>query len=212
MSGRAEHSRATLAVIGAAVVIGVISAVLLAAGRLGGRADAVERPTVADQMRALRNPPIEEARLPEVVRQAQNQIDGRGPREIVRGQARLLVHDLGVNRVGIYALPTVGGNVCVVVSEATYAATCVDSFDRGTGNVQPMIYSGVSSPVTVVGLAADSATDVKVVAGGSPQDATLKDNSFFWQADAELTRDDIKGLLVRQADGGVVSINLDFGR
>lgn len=163
-------------------------------------------------MRAFDNPPLEESRLPEVVRQAQNNIDGRGPGEVMRGQARLLAGDLGRNRVGIYALPTTGGNVCVVASEATYAATCVDSFDRGTGNVQPMIYSGVGAPVTVVGLAADAATDVKVVVKGVPQDVALKGNSFFWQADAGVTRDDIKGLLVRQSDGGVVSVNLDFGR
>jgi hypothetical protein len=203
MSRGAERSKLKLAVVGAAVVTVVGAAILLATNRWGESADAVEPPTVADQMRAFDNPPVEESRLPKVVQQAQDNIDG---------QARLLADDLGRNRVGIYALPTRGGNVCVVVSEATYAATCVDSFDRRTGNVQPMIYSGVGAPVTVVGLAADAATHVKVVVNGSPQDATLTDNSFFWQAEPGVTRDDVKALLVRQSDGGIVNVNLEFGR
>jgi hypothetical protein len=182
------------------------TAVLLATGRFGGSAEAVKLPAVAQQMRVFAEPPVADAELPEVVRAAQ--ANHSGPGEVIPGQTRRLADGLGVSRVGVYAFPTTGGHVCFVVSEGTYAATCVDSLERALGNVQWLNYSGEGMPQTIAGIASDSVNDVKVVVNGEAQTATLSRNSFFWQGAPAVTRDDIDALLVRQSDGEVVQVNL----
>lgn len=208
MSVQTGHSNARRAIVGAAVTILLGASALVATGRLGESAEAVELPPVAHQMRAFSNRPLADAGLPGVVQQARDNLNQRGPGQVMPGEARLLASGLGKNRVSVYALPTTGGAVCVVVSEVTYATTCVDSFERKTGNVQWINYSGTDVPQTITGVAADAAADVKVLVKGVSQDATLRRNAFFWQADTSVTRDDIQALLVRQDDGTNVRVDL----
>jgi hypothetical protein len=212
MNTRTEHSRPTRALVGVAVAILATASALIAIGRLGEPAEAVELPPVAHQMQAFRNPPIADALLPEVVQDAQNNLNRTGPGAVMRGQTRILASGLGTNRVGVYAVPTTGGAVCYVVSEATYGLSCVDLFERRTGNVQWMHYSGPGVSQTVTGIATDAVTDVKVVVNGVPHDAILRRNAFFWQAGAGVRREDIEALLVRQADGDVIERDLNPAR
>jgi hypothetical protein len=81
--------------------------------------------------------------------------------------------------VAIYAFPTTGCAVCVLLSESTHAATCIDSFDRRTGNVRWVMYAGVRAPPTLFGLASNAVTGVGVVVDGIAHDAVLRRNAFF---------------------------------
>ena len=208
MSATTAHSTRQRVLVGVIAMLIAATAVLLATGRFGGSAEAVKLPAVAQQMRVFAEPPVADAELPAVVRAAQANHNRRGPGVVIPGQSRRLADGLGVSRVGVYALPTTGGHVCFVVSEGTYAATCVDSLERALGNVQWLNYSGEGMPQTIAGIASDSVNDVKVVVNGEAQTATLSRNSFFWQGAPAVTRDDIDALLVRQSDGEVVQVNL----
>jgi hypothetical protein len=208
MSDTTHHSTSKRVLVGVIAVLVVAAAVLLSAAVFGGSAEAVELPPVAQQMGVFAGPPVPDTELPPVVRAAQANHNRRGPGVIIPGQTRRLADGLGINRVGIYALPTTGGHVCFVVSEGTYAATCVDSLERDLGNVQWVNYSGETMPQTIAGIASDSARDVKVIVTGEAQKATLSRNSFFWQGEAGVKREDITALLVRQVNGDVVTVDI----
>jgi hypothetical protein len=195
--------------IATAAAFGIVAA-LVVAGLFDGSASAVRLPAVADEMRAFDEPPIAASETPDVVRRAEESLRRAGHGEIIPGQTRRLATGLGKNGVGIYAMPATGGAVCVVVSEATYAATCVDSFDRRAANVRWIIYSGIGAPLSVAGLANDAVTDVKVVVDGVARDAVLERNAFFWQAEIGTPRSAMTALLVRQADGEMLKVRLDF--
>jgi hypothetical protein len=199
-----------IAMVAAGVLGGVLAAVLLVVA-VGQRAEAVQLPGVASQMRVFEQSPIPSGEVPPEVAEAQRQLPSRAHGEAIPGQVRRLGQDLGRNSVEMYAFPTTRGVVCIFVAERTSAATCVDSLTPATGNVQWGLYEGVGAPVTVFGLAADSVTDVRVLLTGGAERAPLRNNSFFWQSGrSAITRDDVRALLVQQADGGVT--RLDLGR
>ena len=204
-----HDKRWKLAAVAGAALIG---AVLAAAVTTGDRATAVRLPAVAHEMRAFDEPPLPRGEIPGVVEQAQANLGRAGHGAVVDGQTRRLAAGLGRNRVGIFAFPTTGGAICFVVSEQTYAATCVDSFRRSAANVRPLIYAGEGAPVTVAGLARNGVRSVKVLVRGAPEDAAIRGNAFYWQSrEAGVTRGDVDALHVRQADGEVLTVNLDFG-
>ena len=169
-------------------------------------------PAVADEMRAFNQPPLPRGEVPEVIRRAEESLGRAGHGGVVEGQTRRLAAGLGRNRVGIFAFPTTGGAICFVVSERTYAATCVDSFSRAAANVRPIVYSGEDAPVTVAGLATDGVRSVAVIVDGTAEDAALRGNAFYWQAEDGVTRDDVDRLSVRQASDEVLTVDLDFER
>lgn len=200
-----------VAVATAGALGGLVALVLVVT--VGQRAEAVELPAVAKQMRVFEQAAIPPNAVPVELAEAQERLPSRAQGRGIPGQARLLSQNLGKNSVDIYAFPTTGGVVCVFVAERTSVATCVDSFTPAIGNVQWGIYYGVGAPVTIYGLAADSVTDIQVLLAEGVEPATLRNNSFFWQsASSAVTRDDIRALLVRQADGGVVRVDLALRR
>ncbi len=203
-----------LVVIAAAATVGVLLASLVWDAKHGEEAGAIELPAVAEQMRVFASAPVALEDVPEVVEKAERRLPARaGHGSAMPGQVRRLGRDLGQNGVAAFAFPTTGGAVCILVAEATYAATCVDSFERRSGNVRWMIYSGESSPQTVAGLASNTVANVKVVVDGAIEEARLADNLFFWQSENDaVAREAIEALLVTQSDGAQVRVNLDFRR
>lgn len=209
-----SRSRNRLAATVAAAMAGVVLASLVWDAQRGEEAGAVKLPAVAEQMSVFASSPVAPAEVPEVVQKAELRLPSRaGHGRAMPGQVRRLGRDLGRNRASAFAFPTTGGAVCVLVAEATYAATCVDSFEHESGNVRWMIYSGETSPQTVAGLAADSVVGVKVVVDGASEEVGLAHNLVFWQSsDHNLGREAIEALLIRQRDGTQVRVNLDFRR
>lgn len=212
MRAHAYDTKWQFGTLAVAALAGIVLAVAILAGFLGEGASAVRLPAVADEMSAFKDPPLESEEVPEVVRRAEEHLGQAGHGAVIPGQVRRLAGGLERNGVGVYAFPTSGGAICVVVSEETYAATCVDSFSRADANVRPLIYSGEGSPVAIAGLATDDVRSVQVVVNGLPQKAALRDNAFYWQSDEGVTRADVKGLRVRQTGGEVLTVNLDFGQ
>ena len=108
--------------------------------------------------------------------------------------------------------PTTEGKVCSVVTESTSSGGCVPSFGLVKGEVAWSVYSGETAPQTVTGLVSNRVAAVKVRVGDRLEPVTVARNTFFWQAPtSDLTRGDIKGLVVRWHDGRTFDVNLDFG-
>lgn len=205
--------KAKLGLVAAAVIVGGLGAALIATGGFSGSASAFEQPRVAKQMRALNSEPLPAGEVPEEVQRAQQQLpDPRAQGVAIPGHVWRLAAGLGMSRVAIYAFPTTGGAVCLVVSETTHAATCVDSFDRRTGSVRFVMYEGVGTALTILGLASDAVTSISVLVEASAHEAVLRGNAFFWQSsDPAASSESLTALLVTQADGTVVRRSLDFG-
>lgn len=189
---------AGLGILGTVVVIGLFS----------GSASAIELPPVARQMRAFAAPPLPPAALPaNVATGLQRMSDPRTQGAPILGETRRLRANLGVSRIGLFAVPTTGGVVCFLVNEKTYVGSCASEFSRAQGNVAVALYYGEGVPFTVAGLASDDVKGVSVVVGGQPRAASLENNVFFWQSDSPAaTRDALDELRVQQADGSSVTI------
>lgn len=189
--------------------IGTLAAVVLLAV-FSGPASAVDLPPVARQMHAFTAPPLRPGALPLNVRAGlQGLADPASQGSPRFDQARLLREGLGVNRVGLYAVPTTGGVVCFLINERTYAATCASEFSSGQGRVAAMLFSGEGTPFTVAGLAPDSVEGVSVVVNGQVRTASLRDNVFFWQSDSpSITRESLDELRVTRDDGSSLTVDV----
>jgi hypothetical protein len=195
-------SLAALAGLGAAAVI------LAGAGH---QAQAVELPAVAhDMSAAFALPPVPDAQLPDAVTHGQENLPRPGA--ALPNQTRRVAHGLGRNGADVYLFPTTEGKVCEVITETTSMGTCVPSFRFLKGEVTTSVYYGDTAPQSVAGLASNRVAAVSVRAGDRLEPVTVARNTFFWQAaTGDLTRGDIKGLVVRWHDGRTFYVNLDFG-
>ena len=184
---------------------------VLLLGRAGREAGAVELPQVAHAMAAaFAVPPVPDAQLPDSVVQAQSYLPRPGA--ALPNQTRRIAHRLGKNGVDIYVFPTTQGKVCSVVTESTSMGGCVPSFGLVKGEVAWSIYSGETAPQTVTGLVSDRVAAVSVKVRDRLDPVTVVRNTFFWQAPtSDVTRGEIKGLVVRWHDGRTFDVNLDFG-
>jgi hypothetical protein len=90
--------------------------------------------------------------------------------------------------------------------------TCVPSFHLLKGEVDSDVYSGDTAPQTVTGLVSNRVAAISVRVGEQLVPVAVAHNTFFWQAPtSDVTRRDIKGLVVRWHDGRTFDVNLDFG-
>src|SRR5919108_239255 len=88
----------------------------------------------------------------------------------------------------------------------------VPSFHLVKGEVASGVYSGETAPQTVTGLVSNRVAAISVRVGDRLEPVTVARNTFFWQAPtSDVTRGDIKGLVVRWHDGHRFDVNLDFG-
>ena len=202
MSGKRRHAYLLTALL-------VLGVVLL--GRAGRQAGAVELPPVAHAMAAaFAVHPMPDAQLPDAVLQAQDYLPRPGT--ALPNQTRRVARGLGKNNVDVYVFPTTEGKVCSVVTESTSSGGCVPSFGLVKGEVAWSVYSGETAPQTVTGLVSNRVAAVKVRVGDRLEPVTVARNTFFWQAPtSDLTRGDIKGLVVQWHDGRTFDVNLDFG-
>ena len=187
-----------------AAAIGLAGAGLILAGA-GHQARAVELPTVAhDMAAAFAVPPTPDAELPEAVRQARKYLPDPLP-----NQTRRIAHGLGKNGADMYVFPTTQGKVCEVITETTSMASCVPSFRLVKGEVATDTYYGDTAPQTVTGLASNRVAAISVRVGDQLVPVTVAHNTFFWQApSSEVTRGDVKGLVVRWHDGRTFDVDL----
>jgi hypothetical protein len=190
------------------VAAAAVTALLL---RVGHDATAVELPPVAhDMAAAFALPVIADSQLPEAVRQGQDLLPRPGT--ALPNQTRRIGHGLGKNRMDIYAFPTTQGKVCWVETESTPMGSCVPSFRFLKGEVATDVYSGDTAPQTVTGVASNRVAAISVRVGDRLEPVTVARNTFFWQAPtSDVTRGDIKGLVVRWRDGRTFDVKLDFG-
>jgi hypothetical protein len=191
------------------VVAGIVGAVVLL--RMGHDATAVELPPVAHDMAgAFALGVVPDSQLPEAVRQGQDLLPRPGA--ALPNQTRRISHGLGKNGIDIYALPTTQGKVCWVETESTAMGICVPSFRFLKGEVATDVYSGDTAPQTVTGVASNRVASISVHVGDRLEPVTVTRNTFFWQAPtSDVTRGDIKGLIVRWHNGRTFDVNLDFG-
>jgi hypothetical protein len=187
-----------------AAVIGLAGAALILAGA-GHQARAVELPTVAQDMAAaFAVPPTPDAQLPEAVRQAREYLPNPLP-----NQTRRIAHGLGKNGADMYVFPTAEGKVCEVITEATSMGSCVPSFRLVKGEVATDTYYGDTAPQTVTGLVSNRVAAVSIRVGDQLVPVAIARNTFFWQAPtSDVTRGDIKGLVVRWHDGRTFDVDL----
>jgi hypothetical protein len=193
-----------------AAVAGLGAAALILAGA-GHQAQAVELPAVAhDMSAAFALPPLPDAKLPEPVRQGQENLPRPGA--ALPNQTRRVAGGLGRNGADVYLFPTTQGKVCEVITETTAMGTCVPSFRLLKGEVATGVYSGDTAPQTVTGLVSNRVAAVKVRVRDRLEPVAVVRNTFFWQSPAsDTTRGDIKGLVVRWHDGRTFDVDLDFG-
>ena len=112
----------------------------------------------------------------------------------------------------MYVFPTTQGKVCEVITESTSMGSCVPSFRLLKGEVATDTYWGETAPQTVTGLVSNRVAAISVRVGDRLEPVTVAHNTFFWQAPTtDVTRGDIKGLVVRWHDGRTFDVNLDFG-
>jgi hypothetical protein len=191
------------------LVVAVPTALILA--RVGHDAGAVELPPVAHDMpAAFAAPVVADAELPEAVREAHDDLPQPG--RAIPNQTRRVGRGLGKNRVDVYVFPTTQGKVCSVITESAAMGTCVPSFRYVKGEVASGIYSGETAPQTVTGMVSNRVAAVSIRLGDRLEPVTLSRNTFFWQAPtSDMTRGDIKGLVVRWHNGRTFDVNLDFG-
>lgn len=190
-----------------AAVVGLTGAALILAGA-GRQARAVELPTVAHDMAAAFALPVTpDAQLPDVVRQEQEWLPRPGA--ALPNQTRRIAHGLGKNGADMYVFPTTQGKVCEVITETTSMGSCVPSFRLVKGEVATDVYYGDTAPQTVTGLVSHRVAAISVRVGEQLVPVTVAHNTFFWQATtSDVTRGDIKGLVVRWHDGRTFEINL----
>jgi hypothetical protein len=183
MRGRPIWALAALLVLG-------VSALLLS--RASHEAGAVELPQVAHDMKAQDYLPRPGAALP--------------------NQTRRVAQNQGKNGVDVYVFPTTEGKVCSVVTESAAMGGCVPSFRLVKGEVAWSVYSGETAPQTAAGLASNRVAAIEVRVRDHLEPVAMVRNTFFWQAPtSDVTRGDIKGLVVRWHDGRTFDVNLDFG-
>jgi hypothetical protein len=199
--------RRSLLLVSVAAGIG-LALVLLHVGR---DATAVELPPVArDMAAAFAAPIVPDSELPKAVADAQDFLPRPG--RALPNQTRRIGHALGKNSVDVYVFPTTQGKVCSVVTESAAMGGCVPSFHLVKGEVASAVYSGETAPQTVMGLASNRVAAISVRVGDHLETVAVTRNTFFWQAPtSNVTRGDIKGLLVRWHDGRTFEVNLDFG-
>jgi hypothetical protein len=195
-------------VLAALLSLGVIALLL---SRAGHEARAVELPPVAhDMTAAFAVPPVADAQLPEAVAREHEYLPNPG--KALPNQTRRVAHGLGKNAVDVYVFPTTEGKVCSVVTESTSMGGCVPGFRLVKGEVAWSVYSGDTAPQTVTGLVSNRVAAVSVRLPDRLEPAALARNVFFWQAPtSDMTRGDIKGLVVRWHNGRTFYVNLDFG-
>jgi hypothetical protein len=193
-----------------AILAGLGAAGLVLAGA-GHQAQAVELPAVAhDMSAAFALPPVPDTELPDAVTHGHENLPVPGA--ALPNQTRRVAHGLGRNGADIYLFPTTQGKVCEVITETTSMGTCVPSFRFLKGEVATSVYYGDTAPQSVAGLASNRVAAVSVRVGDQLVPVTLTRNTFFWQAPtSDVTRGDIKGLVVRWHDGRTFDVNLDFG-
>jgi hypothetical protein len=193
-----------------AAFAGLGAAALILAGA-GHQAQAVELPAVAhDMSAAFALPPVPDAQLPDAVTQGHEDLPQPGA--ALPNQTRRIAHGLGKNGADIYVFPTTQGKVCEVIIEATSMGTCIPSFGLLKGEVDSDVYSGDAAPQTVTGLVSNRVAAISVRVGDQLVPVTVARNTFFWQAPtSDVTRGDIKGLVVRWHNGRTFDVNLDFG-
>jgi hypothetical protein len=191
------------------VVAGIAVAFILL--RVGHDATAVELPPVAHEMAAaFAAPVVPDSQLPEAVKQGLDFLPRPGT--ALPNQTRRIGHGLGKNGIDIYAFPTTQGKVCWVETESTAMGSCVPSFRFLKGEVATDVYSGDTAPQTVTGVASNRVAAISVHVGDRLEPVAVTRNTFFWQAPtSDVTRDDIKGLVVRWHNGQRFDVNLDFG-
>jgi len=187
-----------------AVVAGLGVAALILSGA-GHRAQAVELPTVAQDMaNAFAVSPTPDAQLPDAVRQAREYLPNPLP-----NQTRRIAHGLGKNGADMYVFPTTQGTVCEVITESTSMGSCVPSFRLVKGEVATDTYYGDTAPQTVTGLVSNRVAAISVRVADRLVPVTVAHNTFFWQAStSDTTRGDIKGLVVRWHNGRTFDVNL----
>jgi hypothetical protein len=186
-----------------------VAALLLS--RAGYEARAVELPAVAHDMAgAFAVAPVPDTELPSAVVQAHDYLTRPGA--ALPNQTRRIAHGLGENGVDVYVFPTTQGKVCEVITESAAMGGCVPSFRLVKGEVVWQVYSGETAPQTVAGMVSNRVAAVSVRVRDALEPVAVVRNAFFWQASAsDLTRGDIKGLVVRWHDGRTFYVNLDFG-
>jgi hypothetical protein len=192
-------------VLAAVVGLGIAAFILSGAGH---QAQAVELPTVAQDMAAAFAVPVTpDAQLPDVVRQEQEWLPRPGT--ALPNQTRRIAHGLGKNGADMYVFPTSQGKVCEVITETTSMGSCVPSFRLVKGEVATDVYYGDTAPQTVTGLVSNRVAAISVRVADRLEPVTVARNTFFWQAPTnDVTRADIKGLVVRWHDGRTFDVNL----
>ena len=190
------------------LALGVAALIL---GGAGPQARAVELPPVAhDMAAAFALPAVPDAQLPDAVRQELDYLPRPGA--ALPNQTRRIARGLGKNGVDVYVFPTTQGKVCTVVTESSAMGGCVPSFALVKGEVAWSVYSGETAPQTVTGLVSNRVAAVSVRVRDRLEPVAVSRNTFFWQAaTTDVTRGDIKGLVVRWHNGRTFDVNLDFG-
>jgi hypothetical protein len=190
-----------------AAFAGLGAAALILAGA-GHQAQAVELPAVAhDMSAAFALPPVPDSDLPEAVIQGHENLPRPGA--ALPNQTRRVAHGLGRNGADVYLFPTTQGKVCEVITETTSMGTCVPSFRFLKGEVATGVYYGDTAPQTVTGLVSNRVAEISVRVRDQLVPVTVVRNTFFWQAPtSDLTRGDIKGLVVRWHDGRTFDVDL----
>jgi hypothetical protein len=131
------------------------------------------------------------------------------PGDLLLGESRLLLSNLGARRSKIFVFPTSTGKVCYLLTGA--GPGCVDSFTSFPGGVAYGFYDldgPGGEPPAVHGLIPNDVRSVSVAVAGTEHEALVANNAFFYELDAGEELSSLQSLTVRYADGAVEKIRL----
>jgi hypothetical protein len=131
------------------------------------------------------------------------------PGEVLVGQGRLLLANLGPKHRAIYVFPTTNRQVCFVIT--ALSAGCKKAFIVG----EPAAIDGGSlyfpatsgPPAELAGLTKDGVTRVQVVLDGTPQDAILGHDAWYYRFPNNQTpATAATALIVTRSDGSAATV------
>jgi hypothetical protein len=189
-------------------VVGLLLGTVVAAWVLvlSNRAAATDLPEITTHMSLFSQPAIPDSMLPSSVLASEQTVPSESSYgSAIANETRRPATGVGTNSAKVYVYPTTGGAVCVVITDATQMDTCVPSFTTATGEVEFAAYHGDGTPWTVVGLASDSVTQVRVVEGSNTYTAALQNNAFTWQSTQGTPGATVTSLIVTLAGGSTVT-------
>jgi hypothetical protein len=135
------------------------------------------------------------------------------PGDILAGEGRTLMASAGTKSRAVYGFPTSTGGVCYVITGVAQGCQHAFPVDEPATIAGDTLYPpSQNGPVSeIAGLTEDGVTRVQVVVDGTPHDALMGNDAWYYEfPDSETPPQAASQLLVTTGDGSTVAVATDF--